>query len=927
MIPLLHCRTEYSFKNAYGPVDLVAKRLSDLGCEIGGCVDTHGTWGHVKWQEAMRSRGINPAFGTELEVIEESGHKPRAWCLAEDIKAFYNFSSNYTGAAEEWAGVKGIVRFAGSALTDPETFDFVDLDHQSIFGIKRSLQLAKHTGKPICLAPVNDYPDFSHRNRFLAWADNSKMSLQHILSESELRRTYHWLDNKQFKTACMNSHLIGERVKGIELPIAPIISVDGDLKELVKQGKKYRLKAGHIEKWDPEYTARLNREMKMIFSKDYQSYFIVVAELVKWSKSKMLVGPARGSSAGSLVCYLLGITEVDPIPHNLLFERFIDVNRDDLPDIDIDFSDTKRHLAFEHLAEKYGQNNVARIGSVNQLKPRSVLAHVCKKLAINHATTFPVQNVLIDYSKGDIRFNKSLKDTFANTQPGREFIDQYPEAAIMGELEGHASHSGVHAAGLIVSNVPVIDYCTVRDGVAQINKKDAEKLNLLKIDVLGLRTLGVIEDTGCVTGEEMYALKMDDPEVFKIFNDEKFSGLFQFEGPAQRKVSQQIPIISFQQIDHITALARPGPLGGGATQKYIKRNAGKEAVEYSHDSMKVYLEETKGVVLYQEQVMRIVREIGNFSWEETSIIRKAVSGSKGKEFIQSRGEMFAKGAAEHGIHPEAAREIWGQICSFGAYGMNKSHTVSYAIVSYWCAYMKRWHPIDYAAALMRNAKDDEQIIEMLRELAAEGIDYIPFDPHLSEQNWSAKDGKLIGGYINLVGIGPVKAAKYTSKRDSEGLTERDLEVLNKMPCKYEELRPAHMLWQDIYDNPSEHNIYGRVEEFADLEDGSEPVVICKLVRKKRRDENEAYLLAKRGGELRYGETLFLDMFVVDDSISKPIMMRVNSFQWEEVGQHIAEKAQNNVDWFLVRGKWLGRFNMMSAYKIKCLTNSEMFRNE
>jgi len=919
VIPLLHCRTEHSYKNVYGPVETIAERLQDLGCEVAGCVDTHGTWGHVAWQRALRERGIEPVFGTELEVADESGRRPRAWCLAKDIRAFYNFTSTYDGTHESWTQAAGVVRFAGHALTDPATFDYVDLDHQSMLAGKRALALAKYTNKPLCLAPVNDYPAPEHRDRFLAWADNAKMVKQHMLSKPELRGAYHWLTDRQFRVARNHAIDIGERVKGIKLPIAPIISVEGDLWELVKRGKRYRVKAGHIKRWDTEYEKRMQREMALIMAKEYDSYFIVVADLVTWAKKRMLVGPARGSSAGSLVCYLLRITEVDPLPHHLLFERFIDLNRDDLPDIDIDFSDVRRHLAFEYLAKRYGESNVARIGSINRLKPRSVMAHVCKKLSIMRGATFPVLNVLIEYSSGDSRYGKGLEDTLTNTQPGLEFMARYPEAKLMGELENHASHTGVHAGGIIVSNVPVIDYCTVRDGVAQLDKKDAEALNLLKIDALGLRTLGVIEDTGCVTAEQLYDLKLDDPEVYSVFNDCKFSGLFQFEGAAQRRVSKQVPVISFQQIDHITALARPGPLGGGAANKYINRNAGREPVEYTHETMRAYLEETKGVVLYQEQVMRIVRELGDFSWAETSVIRKAMSGRKGKEFFDRRGEIFAEGATRHGIDPEVAKDIWEQICSFGAWGMNKSHTVSYAIISYWCAYMKRWHPIEYAAALMRYAKDDEQIIEMLRELAAEHIEYVAFDLDLSEENWSARDGKLVGGYLNLVGIGPVKAAKYVAKRDAVGLTEQDRETLGNLKCKYQELKPAHKLWGHIYDDPNKYNIWGRIQEFANLEDLDEPAVICKLVRRERRDENETIRLARRGHALD-GDTLFLDMFVVDDSIAKPVLLRIKPWQWETWGIPIADNAVNDQDWFLVRGKWLEQFSMMSVKKIKCLTN-------
>lgn len=923
MIPLLHVRTEHTYRQVYGPVDLVAARLKEVVCPFAACVDFDGTWGHVHWAKALKKEGVTAAFGAEFALRNEEGKAPRAWALATELKAFYNWTSSGPTTPEHWERGQGLIRFAGQALTDPALFDYVDLDCASIIQARKGLALAKTTARPTVLAPVNDYPAPAHRDRFLAWADNQKMTIQHIPSQQELRAAYHWLTDAEFKKALHGTQEVAERIGALELNKAPLISVPGDLTTLVKKGKARRIAAGQLKGWDDVYEKRLQRELKLIKEKKFESYFIVVSDLVVWAKKHMLVGPARGSSAGSLVCYLLAITEVDPIPFGLLFERFIDINRNDLPDIDIDFAE--QQPVFDYLTTKYGTANVARIGNINRLQARSVVAHVCKKLGINHGATFPVLNVLIEYSSGDSRYGKGLEDTLNNTQPGKDFMAKYPEAALMGELEGHASHTGVHAAGVIVSNEPVTNYCTVRDGIAQIHKYEAEELNLLKIDALGLRTLAVIQDTGCISNEELYSLELNDKKVFKIFNDKKFSGLFQFEGAAQRRVSIQVPVTSFQQIDHVTALARPGPLGGGASGKYINRNAGREKTTYLHPSMEEYLADTFGVVLYQEQVMRIVREIGDFSWEETTVIRKAMSGRKGVEFFDQKGAQFVKGAKKHGIDQDTAKKIWNEICSFGAWGMNKSHTCSYAIISYWCGYMKQYHPIQYAAALMRNAKDAEQIMETLRELAAEGIKYIPFDPRLSEADWSAKGNKLIGGFNNLFGVGPVTAQKYLQKRNTVGLTHKDLEKLKGMQVRYSDLSPAHTLWKDIYDNPDNYNIHGPVKEFANLSDMENCVVVCKIVKKERRDENEAVRAARRGGELKSGQTQFLDVFVVDDSVSKSVLLRIKPRLWDQYGQTLADKAVDNKDWFLVRGKWLAQFSMLSVERIKCLTQPEMFQ--
>lgn len=927
VIPQLRVRTEYSYKTAYGSPDLVAQRLAEQGQLVAGIVDTAGTWGHVAWEKAAKTHDLDPLYGTELTVADEkTGLNPRCWVLAEDLATFYRLSSaNPETEAALAEASSGVIRFAGAALSDPQSFDYIDINPRSARATQRALSLHERTGKPLVLTSDNDYPTEAERLKFLAWDDSLKMTPQHLLSDQEFESAFSFLGKTDYKRAVRSTQEAAERASGLQLRQAPIIHVEGDLWAEVEQGIKYRLDRGHIPDWTEEYEARVKREVELILQKRYESYFFVVADMILWAKERMLVGPARGSSAGSLVCFLLRITEVDPLVHGLIFERFIDVNRDDLPDIDVDFNDQKRELVFDYLGDKYGSENVARIGSVSRLKPRSVMAHVGKKLGVPHGATFAVLNVLIEYSSGDARYGKGLEDTIENTRPGQEFLKLYPEAALMGELENHASHTGQHAAGIIVSNAPVTEYCTVRNGIAHIDKKDAEYLNLLKIDALGLRTLGVIEDTGCITPEELYDLPFDDPKVLDVFNQHKFSGIFQFEGAAQRRVSVQVPVEEFRQIDHLTALARPGPLGGGAANTYINRNAGREAVEYRHESMSDYLSDTMGVVLYQEQVMKIVREIGDFSWEDTSTIRKAMSGRKGEEFFNLHGKNFIKGAAKLGIDEDDARVIWEEICSFGAWGMNKSHTVSYAMISYWCAHMKAYHPLEYAAACLRNAKDDDQTIEILRELSAEGVPFVPFDAQLSQANWSATGDSLLGGYTNLVGIGPKKAANYIQKRDSEkgGLTEKDFLSLSKLQPKHNDLTPAHTLWGHLYDDPDLVNVHGPIKQFTELEDRENAVVICKLIRQERRDENEAVRANRRGHKLD-GQTLFLDTFMVDDSVSKPVLARIKCKQWHLWGEKMADRAVSGQDWFLIRGRWLSQFSMMSITKIKCLTNEELF---
>ena len=927
--PQLRVRTEYSFpRRVYGPLAKVADRLKALEAPAAGIVNAGGgTWGHARFEKELVSRGIEPMFGAEF-VVPRGELKPVAWVLGERPADLYRLVSATPNQESAFSAAKGVIRFAGSALEDPEAFDYIDVSPRSPIAQRKALLLAKRTGKPLALVCDNFCPAQDDLSIMHVVVDRTSTGVQWIAGDEELRAAMPLLDDATFAAAVRGAHEVAERLKGCRLPKAPLISVEGDLPALCAEGKVSRLARGHIAEWTPEYEQRLRRELELITAKKFESYFLVVSDLVRWAKQRMLVGPARGSSAGSLVCYLIGITEVDPLVHGLLFERFVDLNRNDLPDIDIDFSDKHRDQVFVYLAEKYGRDKVARLGNINTFKPLSVMAQIGTRLAIPISDTFAVKNVLIEYSSGDSRYGKGLEDTLQHTVPGREFVKKYPAMAELSSIEGHATHAGVHAAGVIVCNEPITNFCSVdENGIAQIDKPDSEYLNMLKIDALGLRTLGIIEDSGCVTAEELYALKLDDPAVLEIFNQRKMAGIFQFEGAAQRSVASQIQFKSFKQLDHVTALARPGPLGGGAANHYIRRCSGEEPVTYRTETMRNYLEDTLGIVLYQEQVMRIVRELGEFSWEQTTTIRKAMSGRKGAEYFDRMREDFIKGAANNGIEEKIALEIWAEVFNFGAWGMNKSHTVSYAIISYWCAWMKRYHTLEFAAATLRSAKDDAQVTDMLRELAAEGVRYVPLDPDLSEENWVAKDGKLIGGIQNAMGFGPAKAAAYIAAREGGTLTEKQRKALAEAEVKFKDLFPLHTAYGDYYENPQAHNIRAgwNVSEIADLKDDQEAVIICRLLKKEQRDENEALRVKRRNGRKLSGNTLFVDMKVVDDSTSLPITLRVDRFDWFEFGETLITKSIEGKDDFLVRGRKLRGFPMIKVNKIICLTNPEMFK--
>lgn len=934
MMPQLRVRSGYSFRNAYGRMNEIVDRLAAIGCKTAAMVDA-STWSHVRWEQAATKAEVIPMFGMEIPIItlnddgEQSKFKPVAWILAEDTRKFYNATTRSVMAKglmpEQFGALEGVIKFCGAAINvlAPDQYDIIDINPASLVLARKCIDVAIRDQRQIVITSYNDMPREDDKTYAYAWEVRDSVGLRHIATEDELwGQLRHVMTREWFDKGVDNARAIAEELSGVKLQKAPLIHLEGDMIALCRAGQASRLARGHIAEWTQEYEDRLVEEIKQIQLKEFDSYFLVVADLVMFAKTKMLVGPARGSSAGSLACYLMEITEVDPIPHDLLFQRFIDISRSDLPDIDIDFADTKRHLVFEYLQAKYSAACVAKLGNINTLKAASVMAQVGKKFNLPVNETFQVRNALIEYSSGDARYGKGLQDTFDGTGPGMSFKERYPIAAeCMGNLEIHPSHTGVHAAGILVCNDPISDYCTVtEEGIAQIDKPDSEYLNLLKIDALGLRTLGIIEDSKVVTAEELYSLKLDDPEVLDILNDDKVSGIFQFEGDAVRSVTRSVTVDKFSKIDNLTALARPGPLASGMAQKYIARASGKEAVKYDVPQLEKYLKDTYGVVLYQEQCMQIVRELGQFDWIQTSAIRKAMSGRKGAEYFDKMRISFVAGATSQGIPEIEATKIWESIVTFGSWAFNKSHSVSYAIVTYWTCWLKRYHQLPFAAACLRAAKDDEQTIAILRELAKEGIAYTPIDPEYSDMNWLVADGRLIGGIMNAKGYGPAKSLAYVQKRAAGQLTDKDKARLLAAEVQFADLAEAHTLWGHFYAKPKLIGVTSGdpIVGMKEVKDRDECLIIGKLTKKVLADENESIRVKKRGGKLMKGQTQFIDLMLVDDSTDSPMRFRVRPDKYLQMGKAIAETSPVGT-WFLVRGWKISGIDMMIIKNIKAIS--------
>jgi len=380
-------------------------------------------------------------------------------------------------------------------------------------------------------------------------------------------------------------------------------------------------------------------------------------------------------------------------------------------------------------------------------------------------------------------------------------------------------------------------------------------------------------------------------------------------------------IHDFEDIAAITALARPGPLNSGGTTEYIKRHTGAAPTEYLHPMTKEITEVTHGVVVYQEQVMQIGRHVGKLSWEDISQLRKAMSRSLGQEFFDGYFQRFKKGALENDIEENEAKYIWDHINTMGSWAFNRSHAVSYGMLSYWCCVLKYKFPLEFAAACLRNVKDDSQGVKLLREVVREGMPYKPYDKFRSLENWSVQDNELIGGLIGIKGIGPKMAEDIIRRRTGgESLTPRQDKLLDNGTTPYDDIFECERRWGHIKKDPSAHNIISPITDIIDL-DGDSPgmfVFFGKLVEKNLRDMNEVVNLAKRGGRRVDKNNLWLNLTFEDDTA--PIICTIDRFKYSRMGKPIVEQSRDG-DWFLIKGEIKKGFRKIYVNNIRTLTSS------
>ena len=695
--------------------------------------------------------------------------------------------------------VQAIPEYQKTHTINPQV---AELSHQT--GIPLVATLDAHYTKPdememqAILHNVRGMDKKTTEDKAQAWSERSQLA---PVTDREvfdrLRAT--GLSRADCIQAIMNSKVIADRcnvtlpkVENLRYPLPAGYADPVSLfRKWLNDGWSYR----GINKFPDKkrYHERVLYEADLMEQKEFIDYFLMVSDIVKFAKdSGIPVGPARGSAAASLVCYLLRITEVNPMLFpTLLFERFIDINRHDLPDIDLDFDDERRWEVREYAVGKYGEDRVGNIGTFVRYKGKNSLDDVQRAMYpdrwdVKEAVT-TIKDMLIERSSGDLRASATIEDTIEMFPKVKELFDKFPMLYQALKLEGNVKQMSVHAAGLVISNSPLSDFCAIYtredskgrlQQVVSLDKYDAEYLNVLKLDALGLKTMAQIrialEQIG-MTLEELYEIPLDDPETIRGFQEGDVVGIFQFDGRAMRSVNQGVVPDNFTEIADVNALARPGPLHSGATAEYIDIKHGRKAAIHYHEIIDNITQHTQYQVVYQEQILQVVRELGNFSWEEAARIRKIISKKRGEqEFNRQRGK-FIEGAKTHGMDADEAGRVFNMLATAGAYAFNAAHCVSYGMLAYWTMWLKRNHPQAFYVGALRKCGTDEpgraRRDQLLRDMNRKGIPMLPLHMNRSQSSWSADGDGIRPGFEQIKGIGDKTAGVLLRMREQAPFTD------------------------------------------------------------------------------------------------------------------------------------------------------------
>lgn len=802
----LHVHSTFSLLDGFGLPNQIVQRVKDLG-QTAVAITEHGnTSSHPKLEQACKRHGIKPIYGCEFYVAEEKvRRKNHITVLAKNLEGYKNLlmlsTLSYTEdrfyyfptirITDLFEHQENLIVLSGcqSGLVAREVLEgTMDAARDMAETLKDNLDDFYMEMQPLTLessctankglisiASELDIPLVATTDVHYIQAGDEQA--QWFLSSVRRRKSVHdkWgtMDEHCYlatgdemvswgapEQAVANTVAIADMVEAFDLPKAEPVKygIEKPYEELVNLCREGWVKRKIPKKdWD-EYLARMNRELDLIESKQFTDYFLVVGDLVRWSKEQgIMIGTARGSAAGSLVSYLIGITEVDPIEWDLLFERFIDVSRYDYPDIDLDFQSDRRDEAKDYLRSKYGYENVANIAGYSLFKEKSLLDDIGRVFKIPRTEIAEAKDELIENG---------------GTKSAEEIIkERWSDHEYLCKIEGMVRQLTIHAAGVIVASDKLENYTTLgRDGAIMLDHRDAEYLGLMKIDMLSLKTLTILDKCLGAIGKDSEWLynevPLDDPQTYAAFSTNAFQGVFQFEGATTKRVCKQIKPTKFLELIDINALSRPGPMQSGATDAYINNMS-----EDIHPIVTKHTARSRGQILFQEQIMKILKEAGNLDWVDVTTVRKLITKKQGAELLQGIKDRFV------GNFPndqELGEEIWKRCGESGAYGFNVAHSTSYTFLGYYCMYLKMHYPLEFYWANLVVEPDKDSL---LREYIQAGGEVFDVKVGKSECDWTIDRGGLRAGYLTVKGIGPKTALKLEDGWEPTGKVKKTLEEM------------------------------------------------------------------------------------------------------------------------------------------------------
>ena len=815
----LHVHSEYSLLDSTCRIEPLVERASALGMEALAITDTGVLYGVIPFYKACLSKGVHPVIGLEVPIkneAEQHGRRMQAAplsliLLAENEQGYRNlvkistliqtdrFKSIQRQALQNYTA--GIIALSGGPQGDIESrlkvkdykgAQSLALYYKNLYPDRFYLEIQNHglaaerelLMDAVRLAKSCDIPLVATNNvHYLSETDalahqcleaiREGKTLQALREEKRQNDQYFLKSASEmaamfdsFQEALANTETIAKLCRvtfefgEYRLPkyaVPPEYdSAAAFLRELCLIGAKrrYREVGENIRR-------RLDYELSVIDQMGFNDYFLIVWDVIRYARSRGIrPGPGRGSAAGSLVSYVLGITDVDPIQHDLLFERFLNPERVTMPDIDIDFPDTHRDEMIAYVNQKYGSDRVAQIGTFGTLAAKAAIRDIGRVLGLSGPLIDRVSRYIP--SKPGV----TLKQAYQESRPLQELLQSQKEAKSLYRLallvEGLPRHASVHAAGVIISREPLTDMVPLAEGrdgihVTQYPMEVLEPLGLLKMDFLSLRNLTLIEQIlDLVEGQKgvrpnVDEFPLDDPATYKLLSDGDTTGVFQFEREGLRNILKKLKPTTFEDIVAVNALNRPGPMEN--IPVFIEAKHGKMPVHYPHPDLEPILKPTYGIIVYQEQIMQVASKMAGYSLGEADILRRAVSKKK-RDVLEKEEAHFIQGCLKNGYTEDVAKTLYEWIVRFADYGFNKSHSVAYTMIAYWLAYLKAHEPEAFMTALMSSVIHyPDKLMEYRYELSKKGIRVLPPSINKSDAMFKNTDKGILYGLSAIKNVG------------------------------------------------------------------------------------------------------------------------------------------------------------------------------